>query len=108
MDLAHSINSHTADYRQYSLQDLNRNNHYNHHNLSQHNVYWQWQHSDGSSSDGFHQPSIFNANHWDSSSPPHQDAACTTTNTNITVDDLLPYPSYRTKSITEWNHPYLR
>lgn len=73
MDLVHSTTAHAADYRHYGL-DLNRN-HYHRHE-SQHNAYWQWQHSDGSSSDGFHQQSINNGNQWDASSPPQPKIHC--------------------------------
>jgi len=96
MDLVHSTNSHTTDYSQYSL-DLNKNDH---ESPSQHNAYWQWQHSDGSSSDGFHQQIIYNANQWDTRSLLQQD--------NCTIRGMQS-PPFRPKSAPEsWNRPYFR
>jgi len=97
MDLVHSTNTHAADYMHYGL-DFNRN--YHHESPSQHNTYWQWQHSDGSSSDGFHQQSILNTNYsWDASSPAQQDYA---------DGGGLQSPPFRPKSAPEWNNPYFR
>jgi hypothetical protein len=94
MDMMHSTNSHAAGYKRYGL-DLNRN----HDESSQHNAYWQWQHSDGSSSEGFHQQSsIFNANHWDVNRPLQPDACSV---------DMQPSP-YFTKHVPEWNDTCFR
>lgn len=94
MDLVHLTNTHSADFRHYGL-DWNRNYQPP---SSQHNTYWQWQHSDGSSSDGFHQQSVFNSNQWDASSPPQPEHS---------FGDLQS-STFRPKSGSEWNHPYFR
>lgn len=95
MDLVHSTNSHAAGYKRYGL-DMNRNHH---HESPQHNAYWQWQHSDGSSSEGFYQQSsIFNANHWDVNKPLQQDACGV---------DVQSSP-YLTKHVSEWNDSCFR
>lgn len=96
MDLLHSNNAH-VDYSPYG-HGLNKN----HAEQSQHNTYWHWQHSDGSS-EGFpqyhhqQQQSIFNASHWHSSPPPSDDAGFA----------LLSPPS-RPNSAPEWNSTYFR
>lgn len=91
----HLTNKHTAEYKHYGL-DWNKINH--HQTPSQHNAYWQWQHSDGSSSDGIYQQNVFNLNQWDASSPPQPEHAF----------GNLQSPPYRPKSVSEWNHPYFR
>lgn len=101
MDMVHSTNTLSTDYRHYSLA-LNLNDSKNHHQSSQHHTYWQWQHSDGSSSEGLHQQSVINVNHWDTdnSPPPQRDVG----SLNGPQSPLYLWSTRTTK----WDNSYLR
>lgn len=122
MDLMrHSTNTHgSSDFaHHYGPLDFNGNHHHDHHGhgLEHHNAYWQWQHSDGSSSDGFghhRRPAqIHSANdrhilhRWDAASdgrPPQAGPAQQQDADEFTTGLLHQSPPpYRPKDVADWN-----
>lgn len=128
MDLMrHSSNAHGgADFaHRYGPLDFVGNHHHHHHHhrhghhgseSEQHNAYWQWQHSDGSSSEGFgHQrpTEVHGADdrhilhRWDATGNDHslRDESVQLDTDEFTAGLLLQQspPLHRPKNVVDWN-----